>query len=70
MEALEIEMRELRQSNRELIDAVREATTESHRRSAALDDLAKKLLVRDHGIALVDTGEHSAMAPKPTKERK
>ena len=42
------------QSNRELLDAVRAATAESKRRSAALDDLAKKLLVRDNGIKLLN----------------
>jgi dihydropteroate synthase len=62
MDALEIEMRGLRQSNRELIEAVREATAESKRRSVALDDLARKLLAGDSGIKLLKTtGENPAV---------
>ena len=51
---LEQSNRNMTQSNRELLDAVRAATAESKRRSAALDDLAKKLLVRDNGIKLLN----------------
>jgi uncharacterized coiled-coil protein SlyX len=68
MESLESSVRELQQSNRELIEAVREATAESHRRSEALDDLAKKLLASDNGLKLLKTtGENPAIAevPKP-----
>lgn len=59
--------RKLEQSNRELSEAVRAGIAESHRRSAALDDLANKLLVQNGGIKLVrKTGTHPAIEePKP-----
>jgi hypothetical protein len=62
MAALERSVRALQQSNRELVEAVREATAESKRRSAALDDLAAKLLVGVNGIKLLkETHEHLAI---------
>jgi hypothetical protein len=54
----------LEQSNRELAEAVREATEESKRRSAAIDDLASKLLVRDNGYKLLKETSESAAIPE------
>ena len=62
---LEHSNRTLTQSNRELIEAVRAGTAESKRRSAALDDLAKKLLVRDNGYKLLkDTDPNLPTIPE------
>jgi uncharacterized membrane protein YccC len=56
---------ELAQSNREMIEVLRETLAESHRRSAALDDLANKLLVQNDGIKLLkETREDLAMPDK------
>lgn len=56
MAALEQAVGRLQQSNAELAEAVQEATAESRRRSAALDDLASKLLASDNGLKLHKEG--------------
>ena len=50
------------------IEASREATAESHRRSEALDDLAKEMRLGNSGWQLKATGEHSAM-PDPAEPK-
>ena len=55
MAALEKSVQRLEQSNRELLEAVREAIHESHRRSESLDRLARIILASDDGIKLLKT---------------
>lgn len=55
MTALEKSVRSLQQSNLELAETVREAIAESHRRSEALDGLARRLLASDSGLQLLKT---------------
>jgi hypothetical protein len=67
MTALERSVLDLQQSNRELIEAVRAATAESQRRSAALDDLANKLLASDSGLKLLKTSSADLRTIPETK---